>query len=83
VHLHTALGGLGDAVQDCHVDVLGVLDIEAVLGRVDELRHVIARIGVAPQQTLVGARLPIVLRPVGLEHLDDLPDMLRLMGDDP
>ena len=58
-------------------------DIEAALGRVDELRHVIARIGVAPQQPLVGPRLPVLLRPIGLEHLDDLGHVLGLMGDHP
>ncbi len=43
----------------------------------------VERIGVAPQQALVPGRGEIEMLPVGVEDIDDLRDVKRVVGDDP
>jgi hypothetical protein len=45
-----------------------MLGIQPFGRRVDELRHVIARIGIAPQQAFIVAAVPIAMLPVGVEY---------------
>ena len=58
-----------------------MLDIQPFGGRVDELRHVIARIGISPQQAFISRAVPIALLPVGVEYFDDLHDMVGIIHD--
>ncbi len=58
VHLHAAVGGCRDVVEDHRVDVLGMLNVEPVRGGVDEPGHVQPRVGVAPQQARRSAPAP-------------------------
>jgi hypothetical protein len=43
---------------------------------------VVARIRIAPQQAFISAAVPIALFPIGIEYLDDLRDVVRIVGDD-
>ena len=77
-HFDTAIGRRREAFENDRVDVFRMLDIQPFGGRVDELRHVIARIGIAPEQAFISRAVPIALLPVGVEYFDDLHDMVGI-----
>jgi len=82
-HLDSAVRRGRNALHDHRVDVFRVLNIQPRGGHIDELGHVIARIRIAPQQAFPGRAVPVQVLPVGVEDLDDLPHMQRIVGDDP
>ncbi len=82
VHFDTAISCRREPFENDRIDVFGMLDIQPFGRRVDELRHVITRIGIAPQQAFIVAVGPIAMLPVGVEYFDDLRDVVGVVGDD-
>jgi hypothetical protein len=49
VHFDTAIRRRREPLENDRINVFGVLYVPAFGGRVDELRHMVARIRIAPQ----------------------------------
>ena len=72
MHFDAAIRRRREPLENDRINVFGVLYVQAFGGRVDELRHVVARIRIAPQLALISAAAPIVPVPIGIEYFDDL-----------
>src|SRR5271157_2328508 len=82
VHLDPAISGSREVIENDRVDIFRVLNIQSILGAVDELGHVITRIRVTPEKPLVGRACPVEVLPISVEHLGDLRNVLRIVRDD-
>src|SRR6516165_5977313 len=82
MHLHAAISGGRNVIQNHRIDIFGVLNVESMLGRIDELSHVVARICIAPQQSFVARRRPITMLPISIENLRYLSHSMWLLCND-
>jgi len=80
-HRHAALRRGHQRLHRRLVRGLLVVDIQGLRGAVDEVDGLRARVVRAPDQRGVG-RGDRLIRPVGVEDLDDLRDLRRVGGDD-
>ena len=82
VHLHAALLGSHEALDDDGILIALVLHPEGVLRLVDELPDALAAVADTPDQMGIFAGLELLPLPVGVEALDDFVDFVRMRGGD-
>src|SRR5208283_2144100 len=82
VHFHAAMVRPDQALDDYRVLVALVLHPKRVFGFVDKLTNTLTTVADAPDQMRVLAGIEGSPVPVGLKALDDLSDLVPVLGDD-